>query len=91
MNTSLHNVGELSGPARSTVEGLMGHPLRDNQQLYIVAVDATVAPAAERHAAWQELQSIIAESHENVRQFGASEAELESAIDEACHDVRYGR
>ena len=90
MDKSLHNVGELSAPDRSAVEGLVGHPLRDDQQLYIVALDVATPPSVERRAAWRELQAIIAEAHENVRQAGVTPDELEQAIDQACHDVRYG-
>jgi hypothetical protein len=68
----------------------MGHPLRDDQQLFIVAIDAACSPTAERQAAWRDLQSILAESHENLRQSGVAHDELNRAIDEACEEVRYG-
>lgn len=91
MEKSVHNVGELSAPARSAVEGLVGHPLRDDQQLFIVAIDAACTPTAERQGAWRDLQSILAESHENVRQSGVANDELDRAIDKACYEVRYGK
>jgi len=69
----------------------MGHPLRDDQQLYIVALEAADEPlATERQTAWKELQAIIADAHDAARQSGATAEEIELMIDEACDDVRYG-
>lgn len=91
MDKLLQNVGDLPTPARSAVEALMGHALRDDQQLYIVALDAAEAPAAaDRQAAWSELEAIIADAHGQVRQSGLSPAELEQTVDEACRQTRYG-
>ena len=88
----LHNVGDLSNPDRSAVENLMGHPLRDDQQLYIVALDAVAEPvAAERQSAWDNLQAIIADAKDNVGQSPDSADEIERVIDEACNEARYGR
>jgi hypothetical protein len=71
------------------VESIIGHPLRDDQQLYIVALDAAVEPAAAvRRQAWNELEEIIAEAHQNVRDAGVTPDELERTIDEACDQVR---
>ncbi len=92
MEKHLHNVGDLPAPARSVVEGLMGRPLRDNQQVFIVAFDdVTEPPAEDRRQAWQELAAIIADTHARVRQTGATANQLEQAIDEACDEVRFGR
>ena len=92
MDKLFHNVGDLSNPDRSAVENLMGHPLRDDQQLYIVALDAVAEPvAAERQSAWDDLQAIIADAKDNVGQSPESADNIERVIDEACNDVRYGR
>jgi hypothetical protein len=92
MDKVLHNVGDLPSPERSAVEAIIGHTLRDDQQLYIVALDAAVEPTeATRRVAWSELEEIIAESHQNVRQSGVSQAELERTIDETCDEVRHGK
>jgi hypothetical protein len=91
MDRLLHNVGDLPGPERSAVEAIIGYALRDDQQLYIVTLDAAVEPTAEvRRQAWGDLESILAESHQHVRESGVSPDELERTIDEACDDVRYG-
>lgn len=92
MDSVFHNVGDLAMPERSILETLMGHPLRNDQTLYIVAMDQTSErDVAGRLRASQELDEILAESHENVRQTDKSADELERAIDEACAKVRYGR
>jgi hypothetical protein len=92
MDTLPQNVGDLPAPARSAVEGLMGHALRDDQQVYIVALDAIAEPPdQQRRQASVDLQQIMNEMHERVRQSGVSPADAERTIDEACDEVRYGR
>ncbi len=92
MDKLLHNVGDLPSPERSAVEAILGHALRDDQQLYIIALDAAVEPSADiRRQAWYDLEQIIAEAHDNVRDAGVSAEELEQTIDEACDVVRYGK
>lgn len=90
MEKPLHNVHDLPGPTRSAVESLVG-PLRDDQQLYIVAIDrASETASAERHATWQEVQKLIDVMQENVRRSGISADELDRLIDRECSAVRYG-
>ena len=56
------------------------------------ALDAVTEPiAAQRQAAWDDLQAIIAEANDNVRQAGESPESIDQAIDEACDEVRYGK
>ena len=70
----------------------MGRPLRDSQQVYIVALDDATEPSAdERQSAWRELETLIAETHAQVQQNGVPVDQLEQTIDEVCDDVRYGR
>ena len=92
MDKLVHNVGDLRSPERSAVEAIIGHALRDDQQLYIVALDAAIEPtAADRRQAWNELEEIIAEAHDHVRDSGVTPEELEQTIHEACNEVRYGK
>ena len=92
MEKLLHNVGELPSSERSAVEAILGQTLRDDQQLYIVALDGAVEPSADvRRQAWHDLEQIIAEAQDNVRDSGASPDELERTIAEACDEVRYGK
>ena len=92
MDKLLHNVGDLPASARSAVESLMGHALRDNQQLYIMALDTATEPAVEqRREASHDLQEIMHEMQSSVRQTGIAGDEVERIIDEACDEVRYGQ
>ena len=91
MDKTLHNVADLPAATRSAVEALVGHPLRDSQKLYILALERIEPPADQRQQAWDELTEILNESHENVRKSGVSPDEVERLIDEACAEVRYGK
>ncbi len=87
----VHNVNELPAGARSAVETLVGHALRDDQQLNIVALDGAVEPkTAQRLAEWNELTTMLDVMHENARQSDRSPQEIDRLIDEACESVRYG-
>ncbi len=91
MEKLLYNVNELPASARSVVEDLVGRPLEDNQQFFIVAIDASAEPVAEqRRAAWEEVQTLLDVMRENAKQSGHSPEEIDHLIDEACESVRYG-
>ncbi|HZZ26992.1 MAG TPA: hypothetical protein VFE46_03205 [Pirellulales bacterium] len=92
MDKLLQNAGDLPASARSAVESLMGHTLRDDQPVYIVALDAAKEPPAQqRREAWADLQEIMAEMQASVLQSGISPEELDRVIDEECEEVRYGK
>ncbi len=92
MDKLLQNAGDLPASARSAVESLMGHALRDDQPVYIVALDAAIEPPVQqRREAWHDLQEIMDEMHASVRQSGIPAAEVEQTIDQACDEVRYGK
>jgi len=79
MATVCHTVGELAMAERAAIESLLGYTLRDDQQIYLVAVDATAEPAAaKRREARAELETIIAETQGNIRRVGPMAAEVES-------------
>ncbi len=91
MDTSVHNVAELSAATRVVVESLIGHPLADDQKVIIAALSPTEQTASEkRQAAWRELQPLLDTMGENARQSGLSSEEIDRLIDEACESVRYG-
>jgi hypothetical protein len=56
----LYKVNELPASARSVVESLVGRPLDDNQQFFIVAIDTSAEPVREqRRAAWEEMKTML--------------------------------
>lgn len=92
MENSLHNIAGLSETARSAVEALIGHKLHNNDVLYITTLGIQSEPAPlEQKAAWDELESIIAETQRSSRASGLSPAEIDAVIDEELTAVRYGR
>lgn len=92
MEKSLHNVGDLPPATRSAVESLVGHPLRNDEVLYIATIGLEAEPtAAERNAAWDELESIIAEMQQHAARSGLSSEQIDELIDSESAAVRYGR
>jgi mevalonate kinase len=91
MDKTLHSVADLPAAARAAVEALIGQPLRDNQHVYILALDRIEPAAEDRGQTSDELTDILNEAHENVRKSGVPTEEIERLIDAACDDVRYGK
>jgi hypothetical protein len=92
MHQLLQNVSDLPAAARSAVEGLMGHALRDDQQVYIAALDATSEPSAEqRQRSWNDLQAMMQEMHAQVSQSAMPADALERVIDQECNEIRYAK
>jgi hypothetical protein len=92
MEKSLHNVSDLPEANRSAVEAIVGHPLRSDDVLYIATLRVETEPTAvERNAAWDELMSIIADTHQHVARSGMTPEQIDALIDSECEAVRYGR
>ena len=92
MQKSLYNIADLPDAARSTVESLVGHPLRKEDVLYIATLGVQAEPVpAEQKAAWDELESIIAVTQRNAQASGLSAEQVDALIDKESAAVRYGR
>jgi hypothetical protein len=92
MENSLHNVADLSDAARTTVESIIGHPLRNDEVLCITTLGAAQSPTdAQRNTGWNELESIIAETQQHAAQSGLTGDQIDALIDAECEQVRYGR
>jgi hypothetical protein len=92
MENSLHNVGDLSAAARSAIESMVGHPLRNDEVLYIATLGVkTDVQADVRNAAWDDLESIIAEMQEHASKSGLSSEQLDELIDSECAAQHYGQ
>jgi hypothetical protein len=50
METVVHNISDLGGSQRSAAEQLVGHPLRDDQQLVIQIVSIDIPTTATTQA-----------------------------------------
>lgn len=92
MEKCLYNVSDLPADARSAVEAIVGHPLASSDVLYIAALGVRTEPmAAERDAAWDELESIIGAMQQHAAQTGLSAENIDEIIDSESAAVRYGR
>ena len=92
MESIVLNVKELEAAERKRYEDVLGQQLADNQRIILTVVSASVEPSsAQRQRAWDELQRLSKKAEENMRKTGTTAEEWEAAVDEACHEVRYGK
>ena len=82
MQGSIHPVADLGESARSAMESLVGHPLGNDEFVYVASlgVQADVTPA-ERHAAWDEVEAVISQMRQNVASSGRSSDQIDALID----------
>jgi len=92
MESIVLNVKDLEAGERKRYEGVLGRPLEDDQQIILTVVPASEEPSrTERQRAWIELQQLSSKAEGHLRKRGTTSAEWEAAVDEACHEVRYGK
>lgn len=86
------SVNEMAGDDRRSVEHLLGKPLEEDQQVYILAFKPGVVPdEATRRRALASMQQTFAEAERHARQQGITDAEINEAVDEATERIRYGK
>jgi hypothetical protein len=91
MGKSLHNVSDLAEANRAAVETIVGHPLRSDDVLYIATLRVETQPsAADRNAAWDELESMIADANHQAAESGLSAEQIDALVDSESAAVRYG-
>jgi hypothetical protein len=91
MERALHHVADLPDAARSAVERLMGHPLRNEDVLYIASLGVQdEEAAADRNPAWDEVESLIQQTQQHAAKSGLSSEQIDALIDAECAAVRYG-
>jgi hypothetical protein len=92
MERSLHHVADLPEAARSAVEGLVGHPLDNDDVLYIATLGVQAEPSqADRNAAWDEVEAVIGQMQRNAAKSGLSSEQIDALLDAECAAVRAGR
>lgn len=92
MERSVYHVADLPEAARAAVEGLVGHPLGNDEVLYIATLGVQPEPAvADRNAAWDELETIVAPTQRNAAKSGLASEQIDALLDAECEAVRYGR
>jgi hypothetical protein len=92
MERSIHQVAELPDATRCVVESLVGHPLGNDEMIYVATLGVQVEPApADRAAAWDELEAIIVQAQRSAAQSGLPSEQIDRLIDAECDAVRYDR
>ena len=85
------SVGEMAGDERRSVEHLLGRPLQEDQQIYILAFKPGVAPDENtRRRALANMRQTFAAAEQHAQHQGATEAGIDEAVDEAMEHIRYG-
>lgn len=86
------SVNEMAGDDRRSVEHLLGKPLEEDQQVYILAFKPGVVPdEATRRRALARMQQTFAKAEQHAQQQGVTDAEIDDAVDEATDRIRYGK
>jgi len=85
------SVVDLPGEDRRSVENLLGQPLQDNQEVYILAFQPGVVPdEGTRQQARASMRKTFAQTEAHADRKGICDAEIDEAVDEAMDQIRYG-
>lgn len=85
----VERVQDLPADGRQILEGLIGRPLADDQQVFIMVLSPGSAPDEEaRRRAREGLEATFRRTAAYAERHGISEAEIDAAIDEAMAHVR---
>jgi hypothetical protein len=92
MDGTLHNVSDLREPVRLAVEGLVGHPLSNNQVIYVATLGTQAEPAAaERAAAWDAVEAALAQMQQSAARSQLTPEQIDELLDAECEAVRRGQ
>lgn len=86
---AIQNVKDLQGTGKQWLEAVLGHHLRENQQVYIMVFTPGIEPdaLAKRrgmsavHGVWDHVDG-------NLRDQGATGEDFDAAVDDAMEHVR---
>jgi hypothetical protein len=81
----------MAGDERRSVEHLLGQPLQEDQQVYILAFRPGAVPdEATRQRALARMQQTFAKAEQHAQQHGVTDEEIDEVVDEATQRIRYG-
>ena len=84
------NVKDIDAEQKRSLERLLGRPLADDEQIYVMAFKPGVIPdEATRRNALKRMQSTFEKVDEHVRAHGITPEEIDEAIDEAMEHIRH--
>jgi len=91
MESIVCNVADLEIAQRLWLEGTLGQPLGDSQQVFIRVLTPGVPPDPfTKGRALADVQRLAERAADYRRQQGISETEADAALDEAMNHVRPG-
>ncbi|MBS0208976.1 MAG: hypothetical protein JSS27_08495 [Planctomycetes bacterium] len=83
------NVAEIPEANRRSLEDLLGKELTPNQRVFIMVLDSSAASdEGQRASAAAGLREIIASAQAHANRIGATDDEIDAAVDEAMAHVR---
>jgi hypothetical protein len=95
MNENLRRilrVRNLAGEDQRSVAHLLGRPLDDDQQLYILAFKpGTIPDEAARQRGLASMQEGFSKAQQHAQRHGVTESQIDEAVEEATDRVRYAK
>ena len=89
MQTVIRNVKDIEANERRCLEGTLGRPLQENQQVIICVIDLNEElDEATRRSALANASAIAQKGRANAVAQGVGGGEVDAAIDEAIEHVR---
>src|SRR5947199_2387513 len=86
---TVESVKDIQATGKRWLEDVLGHHLRDNQQVFIMVFTPGAEPTeAARAQARAGLEQIGARVDEHMQEHGITEAEFDDAVDDAMKHVR---
>jgi hypothetical protein len=86
---AVQNVKDLQANGKRWLEEILGQPLSDHQQVFIMVFTPSVAPSDEsRQRARLGLEAIFQKTEAYAREHQVSDDEIDAAIEEAMAQVR---
>jgi hypothetical protein len=88
MTTTTHSaaksISAITPAQREVISELVGAQIATDQKLFIMTYSPGVAPSqSEKHEASKNLLGLLSQAHDNIRNSGATDAELSEALNEA--------
>jgi hypothetical protein len=89
---TVENVRNLQAPGKRLLEDMLGQPLQEDQQVFIMVLSPGTEPdEAARRQARMGLEAIFEKTATYAAAHGISDEEIEGAIEEARQQVRSPR
>jgi hypothetical protein len=86
---SIQSVKDIQDSGKRWLEELLGQPLRENQQVFIMVLSPGSEPDEEaRRRARAGLEATFRKTEAYAQEHGITDAEVDAVIEEAVADVR---